>query len=110
MRASTGIHVCVVGRAGTGKSEEKKLKFLPELKGLSSEMEGGIKVVLIKRPLFKSNLRRCMKRFFIIGSPHKLLLKVSALYQVYHFKKHTRFKLRCLEQENLLHNYPDLFC
>ena len=54
-----------------------------------------------------------MKSFFNKESPHKLCLKVSALYQLYHFKKHTRFKLqifyshRSLEQENLLQNYPD---
>ena len=78
------------------KTRLQKSHATVPLKALSSEMEEGIKVVSIERSLLRESPPR-HKFFFMKGTVHNLHLKISALYQVSHFKGHGTVypKLRC---------------
>ena len=66
-----------------GISQVEKSHVTLSLKGLSSEMDGGIKVVSIS--LKNESLQRSIS-FFIKGPVHNLHLKISALCKVLHSK------------------------
>jgi len=64
------------------------------LKGLSSEMEGDIKVVGFNRKVSLNPIALEAKKSYIVkGSVHNLYLKVSALYQVFNFKEQGIFQI-----------------